>query len=424
MSEAQERDLERSREVAAYGVVAVAQPALENLARLAAAVTGRPVVMVNLMMLDTQATVASVGMDLAVCAREDSMCSSVLYREGPTEVRDARVETRWSDNPFVNGEQARFRFYYAHPLVSPRGVVIGTLCVFDVEPYVLDHTQRCALEEIARWIVDLLELRRRTRELETALAALTRTRDELQRSNQLLGAFASQVAHDLRGPITALNASLEMLSDEEPAMSLRQEWIVEHASSGVRRMDELVDEVLRMATPDAQLRLTHVDLQGLVLRVREDLAVELVGVRVDDLDLPVVVGDAVQLRIVMQNLLSNAAKFLRGVVGPAVAVSAGSDVDRWWLEVADNGPGVPAVDRERVFGLMEQGRGTPPTTPATDVSGLGLGLATCRRIVEAHGGHITIGATATGGALVRVVVPVTRAGLMSAAMAAAAAAPA
>ena len=415
MSQEHERDLARGGEVMRYDAVGAEHPALEDLARLAAGVTGRPVVMINLMLAQVQATVASVGIEREACPREDSMCSSVLYVEHPVEVRDTRAEPRWAQNPFVNGDQASFRYYYAQQLVSPRGVVIGTLCVFDTEPHALDGHQKHALEQIARWVVDLLELRLRSKELEASVAELTRTRDELQRSNHALGAFATQVAHDLRGPITALTASLELLREEDPPLSEQQGWLVEHATNGVRRMDVLVGDVLRVALPDGELKPTHVDLTGQLRLVQADLVVELQEIEVVAHDLPVVIGDATQLRIVLQNLVSNAARFVQGAYHPLVSLHAGVDADGWWLEVADNGPGVAEADRERVFGLRQQGpveaRGV-----AAGSQGLGLGLATCRRIIEAHDGTITMGSTSQGGALVRVLVPVTQAGRVAAAL--------
>ena len=94
----------------------------------------------------------------------------------------------------------RVRFYASAPLTAPEGVIIGRLRVFDSEPRELDGAQEEALVAIAGRVVDVLELRLRTRELEDSLAALTETRDELHRSNEALSVFAGQVSHDLRTP--------------------------------------------------------------------------------------------------------------------------------------------------------------------------------------------------------------------------------
>lgn len=152
-------------------------------------------------------------------------------------------------------------------------------------------------------------LRLRSTELEASVVELTRARDELRRSNEVLGVFASQVAHDLRGPITALTASLGILDEDAEPLSEQQARLVDRAGNGVRRVDELVEEVLRTALSDGAPRSTDVDLASLLVLVLADLAVELEGVYVVAVDLPVVSGDATQLRIVLQNPLSIAVEF-------------------------------------------------------------------------------------------------------------------
>ncbi len=109
-----------------------------------------------------------------------------------------------------------------------------------------------------------------------------------------------------------------------------------------------------------------------------------------------------QLRIVVQNLLSNAAKHARDTA-PRVTVDAVLLTDparTWRLRVADHGPGVPEDSRDAVF--------DPFVRLDRRVSGTGMGLATCRRIVEGHGGTIRLEETAGGGATVWVELPTVR----------------
>jgi signal transduction histidine kinase len=394
-----DRDLERDREVSRYDLIGMHHPELDDLVALAAQTTDSPVAAINLMNAGTQTTVAAVGLATGVCDREDSMCDIVLYAGHPVEVPDASLDPRWADHPHVNGELGSFRFYYSHQLVSPRGIVVGTLCLFDYVRRELEPEQHFRLDKIARWIVDILELRLRTRELEDTVLELTRARDELERSNAMLGTFAGQVAHDLRGPVSAVTASLGMLREDPTGLDADQAWLLERAVGSVGRMDQLIGDMLAFASVGGRGDQGDVDLAELLLLVRDDLAADLEGVHLVAKDLPLVTGDLTQWRVVLQNLVANAVKFTRGrSTSPLVRVSAGVEAGRWWLEVADNGPGVPAKDRSRVFGLMTQG------DPSHE--GIGLGLATCQRIVDANGGTIRIDAAPEGGALVRVVVPV------------------
>lgn len=392
------RDLARHHEVSRYDVIGARHEGLDDLVRLVGELTGVPSAAINLMQSGTQATVAAIGMSTGLCAREDSMCHQVLHRDEPVEVPDTLADPTWADNPWVNGEIDSFRFYYAHQLISPRGVVVGTLCLFDYEPRTLDDEQRFKVARVAAWIMDTLELRLRTFELEETVTELTTARTELQRSNEMLDLFAGQIAHDLRGPVAALNLTLGMLRDEIAEDASDESWLLDRALGSVSRMDSLIGDMLAFASLGTGLQAGEADLAALVGVVRDDLGEGLDGVRLVADRLPVVPGGATQWRVVLQNLVANAVKFTRGVEAPLVRVSAGTDSWGWWLEVADNGPGVPDSDRKRVFGLLTQG------DPARE--GIGLGLATCTRIVQAHGGSIRIGDAPEGGALVRITVPV------------------
>ncbi|ROR90425.1 sensor histidine kinase [Nocardioides aurantiacus] len=396
-------DRVRDAQVDAYRVAGLPRAELTDLARLAAQLAGVPAAAVNLMRAGDQTTVAAYGTGTEVCDREDAMCAAILYDGHPVRVADASADPRWADNPYVTGERNSFRFYCAHQLVTPDGVVFGTLCVFDHVPRDITDEVDDLLGDLAHRVVDLLELRVRTRQLEDAVRDLTETRGQLERSNERLSLFAAQVAHDLKGPLASLSFALGVLDDHDGSVAPEDAWLVARARGSVNRMDGLIGDILRFATVQGGVLVDEVDLADLVREVCVDLALQLQRVEVVMGDLPVVSGDRTQLRLVVQNLVANAARFTRDRGDALVRVSAGHGEDAgragrrgWWLEVGDNGPGVPDEDRERVFELMVQG---------TSSDGLGIGLATARRLVEAHGGTVRIGDSPEGGALLRIEVP-------------------
>ena len=361
---------------------------LVAVAEVAAQVARTPMATINMISDTQQHQIAAVGFEPAICAREDSMCNAVFEHGRPVVVPDARLDARFRENPFVTGEIGQVRFYASHPLRTPQGVPIGTLCVFDEEPRSLSQQQRQALESLADRVVDLLELELRSRELKASVADLQRTQAELQRSNEVLTAFAGQVSHDLSNPLAAVGMALDMLGmDAEP--DSRSAALVARAASGVRRMRSLIEDLLAFARLGAELVRVPVDLEQVVTEAREDLATALEGAVVDVGELPVVVGAPVQLRAVMANLVGNAAKFTRPGEPARISIAAERSSGRWRVQVCDAGTGVPLEQRDRVF--------EPLARVDLAVEGSGIGLATCRRIVAAHGGRIGLADSPAGG---------------------------
>lgn len=359
---------------------------LNAIVELAAQVCGTPMATINLITDIEQHQVAAYGFDAGICSREDSMCAAVLDQDTPLVVPDARLDHRFRDNPFVTGVIGSVRFYASHQLTTLDGVVIGTLCVFDEQPRMLDEGQVEALGTLAERVVDVLELSLRSR--------------QLARSNERLSSFAGRVSHDLKSPLTSVSLSLEMLrerlADDEQATDAI--WLLERAINGSRRMAALIDEVLSYASLGGAMSAEPVDLDEVLSHVLADLSGSLSGGTVSRSPLPTVIGDATQLRSVLQNLLDNASKYRHPTRPLAVVVSAHQvDDARVAVSVADNGLGIPVGDRERVF--------EPRVRLSDDDRGSGIGLDTVRRVVQAHGGTIAITETAGGGTTVTFQLP-------------------
>jgi signal transduction histidine kinase len=373
---------------------------LQALVELTAQLCDVPKVAVNLISRDSQHQVAAAGFDPGICTREDSMCAAVLDEPDPVVVADASQDDRFAANPFVTGQIGDVRFYASSPLVTRNGVHIGRLCVFDDVPHELDESKREMLPLLADRVVDILELSVYSRDLQTTVDELSRTRLELHRSNASLSAFAEQISHDLRTPLTGVMTGIELLVDE-PAIAADEELvsILSGALRSGRRMAAMIERILEQARIGARVDVEEIDLAEVVEGVREDLA-PLLGI--DDAqivhpDLPVLHADGRLIHVVLLNLVSNAVKFTRPHRQPVVTISAGRTSSGWRIAVADNGPGIPPEQRERVFEQYARGH--------DDVEGSGIGLASVRRILTAHGGSIGIEEADEGGALVWVELP-------------------
>lgn len=386
-------DVARRAAIADYDLVGnPPEPDLQGLVQLAATLCGVSTAVINIIDDHSQHQIAAVGFEPAVCAREDSMCGAVLQDAVQVAVPDARSDERFAANPFVTGEIARVRFYASSPLVTPSGIPIGTLCVFDEQPGALSPERSRSLDQLARQVVDVLELRRITR--------------RLAESNEQLAHFAGQVSHDLRNPLTALLGFVELAVDS-PGMRHAPDAVLllERAESAGARMAAMLKDLLRFAqVGGGTASSVELDFGDIVRSVTEDLHAALTPCEAAvTVDAPAdFVGDETLLRTLLQNLVANAAKFSAATgVRPRIDIRAHAIAGGWQVTVDDNGPGVPAEERERVFDLMQ--RGSTAAAP-----GMGIGLSTCRRLVHAHGGRIGIDDSPLGGARVWVLLPDAR----------------
>jgi signal transduction histidine kinase len=212
---------------------------------------------------------------------------------------------------------------------------------------------------------------------------------ELEQVDRIRRDLVANASHELRTPIGALQARLENLVDgvEEPDHETMEGLLAQ-----VQRLGALTEQLLdlsRLESGAVPLRVAEVGALELLERIASDwrsrttaLGVEL-DVDVDPPDLALR-ADEPRIRQVIDNLLANAVR--HSPPGGAVALRAAADGDRVWLEVVDDGPGIPPGEAELVFERFyrsDQAR-------SADEGGTGLGLAIARWIVELHRGSITV----------------------------------
>jgi PAS domain S-box-containing protein len=162
----------RLRALAEYDVLdSPPEAEFDTLTRLAAELLGVPIALVSLVDSDRQWFKSRYGLDAPETSREVSFCGHVVEAESPLVVADTLADDRFSDNPLVTGNP-RIRFYAGQPLRTSDGFVLGTLCAIDTKPRELSDAQRETLGMLARQVVALLELRRKTRELTEERATL------------------------------------------------------------------------------------------------------------------------------------------------------------------------------------------------------------------------------------------------------------
>lgn len=209
-----------------------------------------------------------------------------------------------------------------------------------------------------------------------------------------LQAYANLVAHDLSEPLASMQLLVTLL-EQRPDTPPSPE-VLRQLRSSAERARELIDGVLAYAR-SGELRTERVDLARVVAEVAADLrpALEAHGELLVG-ELPEVEADPRQLRRVFQNLVSNALRFRRGDT-VQIEVSALRDAREFVVSVRDDGVGIPQEHARRVFAMFSR--------LDASAEGIGLGLAVCRRIVEAHGGQIWVEPADGGGSVFRFTLP-------------------
>ena len=240
--------------------------------------------------------------------------------------------------------------------------------------------------------------------LEVTNEALEQRARELARSNAELEQFASIASHDLQEPLRKVQMFAEQLRERDAeALSDTGRDYIGRMSSAARRMQDLIDDLLRFSRVSTRARAFEpVDLSATLREVMSDLeaTIEETGATIEAGELPTIEADALQMRQLLQNLLSNALKFHRDGVPPVVKFEGHTSGRRAEFSIEDNGIGFEEQYAQRVFRVFERlhGRGIYP--------GTGIGLALCRKIVERHGGTITVHSTPGAGTTFTVTLPV------------------
>lgn len=210
---------------------------------------------------------------------------------------------------------------------------------------------------------------------------------ELKEKRQELEDFAHVAAHDLRGPLTTIRGMVSLLIDGIGGQCDRDATeLLKRVEASSFRMFRLLDALMEYAESGrSQKQLVAVNLSTVLSAVLENLfaRIESSDARVRHANLPEVLGDDVALTQLLQNLIANAIKFCRESP-PIVTIGAQKEGGNWVISVADNGIGIAPEHLDRIFAPFKR------LHTQSEFEGSGIGLATCRKIVDQHDGELRV----------------------------------
>jgi PAS domain S-box-containing protein len=260
--------------------------------------------------------------------------------------------------------------YSTSPILED-GRVTGAVITF------VDVSERLRKEE---------EIRRLTGDLERRVHERT---EALERALQEMGTFSYTVAHDLRAPLRAMAGFAQALAEDYgPRLDQTGRGYADRIYEAARRMDALIVDLLsysRLSRTDLDLR--DLDLSQVVRDVLGEMTSEIRARSADILveePLGTVMAHELTLKLAINNLVSNAIKFVPHGVHPIVRIRSEKNAPWVRLWVEDNGIGIPEEQSERIFGVFER------LVRAEEYPGTGIGLAIVRKGAERMGGRVGV----------------------------------
>jgi YD repeat-containing protein len=397
--------------LADYGVLDTPpEEAFDRLTRLASDLFDAPIALISLVDEDRQWFKSRHGVEVDQTPRSWAFCAHAIEQSASSimVIEDARLDPRFTDNPFVASEGG-FRFYMGAVLTDAAGHNLGALCVIDYKPRPAPcQADLERLRALAAIVVDELALHRATRaaiekqaQLELAeagrLKASRQAEEQARRAEASAGAkaeFLANMSHELRTPLTSI-IGFTRLAAQQSDLSEETRAYVDRVAEASRALLCTVNDILDLSRLEAGKVRFRVAATPLAALCRAALALlaplaEVKGLALSlecapaaaDLNLKL---DPDRIRQILLNLVGNALKFTEA---GAVVLRVDYDAlgERLAVEVTDTGPGIPADKVGVLFKRFSQVDGSRGRAHG----GSGLGLAICKGLVEAMGGEIGV----------------------------------
>lgn len=248
--------------------------------------------------------------------------------------------------------------------------------------YILTHKLILALDK-SRQYFDELEAHKK--DLERIINERT---EALKRSNTDLIRFAQIAAHDMRSPLTSIGVYSDLLREKSrEKLDEESDLYLKSITDSAQHLNAMIQDLLNNSHVDSEIKdLEPVDLNEIIETLKKQFMNEIKGneVTVSYDSLPIVYADRVQIFRVLQNLMANAIRYRDKNRPLTINLSAECNNDKWKFCFRDNGVGIDSKNFETIFEIFKKAEGN------TNSESTGIGLATCKKIIERHNGKIWV----------------------------------
>lgn len=220
--------------------------------------------------------------------------------------------------------------------------------------------------------------------------AIKRYTHEIEEKNKELEEFTNVASHDLREPLNSIISLAELLIiSKKDQLDEDGKKMLDYISKSSARMSEMITGLLEYARMGKSMNLESTNLNELVNTVLLDLDSSIIGcnAKINVAPLPTINVYPIEIRLLFQNLISNALKYRFQEVSPEIFITARQVKKGWEFSIKDNGIGIPDPQKEKIFNLFHRLHGR------NKYDGTGIGLAQCRKIAELHNGRIWVEST-------------------------------
>ena len=403
--------------VASYGIVeelSQNEDYLKESIDLAMEVSGSPVCYLSILDSERQYIVSSRGMNEFPTMKRESICQFTVTNRKLTIIDDVRCHESTCNLEASKGENT---YYAGFPLINSDDVAIGSLCIMDTKERSLNSKQIKILELVANSIVEKFDTRRRliklikdinknfkpaacsdfyclSGELSHLQSEVISTKEklelqqkELNISNRNLSQFAHRVAHDIKAPLRSINAFSQLIQKKDGKKSEAEiEKYFTYINSSIVELNHMINNLLKIAEHKTDVSPTVISISKLIENVElllfQEFKLHYVQLIKPQTDVQVF-GYESLIKQLFQNIISNAIKYSDINKDSFVKVEFELLENSVRCSISDNGIGISPENLTTIFAPFKR-------VMNKEVQGVGIGLDTCKMIVEDMGKKLMV----------------------------------